>query len=73
MVNEVATPLETPPDAGRESVFSSLRQVDQPPLATGFALHCRFGTEGLSFLRFVALWLGSWYVPQMLRQCGMEI
>ena len=33
MVNEIATPLETPPDAGRDSVFSSLRQVDQPPLA----------------------------------------
>ncbi len=52
MVNEVATPLEAPPDAGRESVFSSLRQVDQPPLALPpeLAFDNRLRMEGLQFL-----------------------
>ena len=52
MVNEIATPLETPPDAGRESVLSSLRRVDQPPLALPpeLAFDSRLRMEGLRFL-----------------------
>ena len=52
MVNEAATPLETPPSAGRVSVFSSARHVDQPSLALppGLAFDTRLRMEGQHFL-----------------------
>ena len=52
MVEEVATPLDEPPSTERVSVFSSVRQVDQPPLALppGLAFDCRLEMEGLRFL-----------------------
>ena len=52
MVNDVATPLEAPPGTGRDSVFSSVRQVDQPPLtlSPGLTFDCRLRMEGLQFL-----------------------
>ena len=52
MVNEATTTLETPPGAGRVSVFSSARHVDQPPLALppGLAFDTRLRMEGQHFL-----------------------
>ena len=52
MVNDVSTPLEEPPSTESVSVFSSVRQVDQPPLALppGLAFNCRLEMEGLRFL-----------------------
>ena len=56
MVEEVATPLHEPPSTGSVSVFSSVRQVDQPPLALppGLAFDCRLEMEGRSFLGLLA-------------------
>ena len=52
MVNEAGTALKTPPDAGRDSVFSSERQVAQPPLplAPELAFDRRLRMEGMRFL-----------------------
>ena len=52
MENEAATPSEEPPGAGTVSVFSSVRQLDQPPLTlpTGLAFNRRLRMEGLEFL-----------------------
>lgn len=51
MVNDVSTPLEEPPSTESVSVFSSVRQVDQPPLALppGLAFDRRLEMEGLRF------------------------
>ena len=52
MVSQSATALEAPPGAGRDSVFSSVRQLDQPPLIlpVGLAFDRRLKMEGLRFL-----------------------
>lgn len=52
MVEQAATALEAPPDTGRVSVFSSVRQMDQPPLVLppGLAFDSRLRMEGLHFL-----------------------
>ena len=52
MVSEAATAQEAPPGAGRVSVFSSVRQLDQPPLVlpVGLAFDSRLKMEGLRFL-----------------------
>ena len=47
MVNEAATALETPPDAGRDSVFSSVRQVAQPPLALRNGGHIKHSSRSV--------------------------
>lgn len=50
MVEQAATPLKAPPDAGRVSVFSSVRQMDQLPLPPGLAFDTRLCMEGTHFL-----------------------
>ena len=52
MVSQANTALEAPPGAGRDSVFSSVRQLDQPPLIlpVGLAFDSRLKMEGLRFL-----------------------
>ena len=52
MVEQAATLLDAPPEAGRVSVFSSVRQVDQPPLTlpVELAFDRRLKMEGLTFL-----------------------
>ncbi len=52
MVIEAVTSQEAPPGAGRDSVFSSVRQLDQPPLIlpVGLAFDSRLKMEGLRFL-----------------------
>ena len=52
MVEQATTAQEAPPDTGRVSVFSSVRQMDQPPLARppGLAFDSRLRMEGLHFL-----------------------
>ena len=52
MVEQAATPLKVPPEAGRVSVFSSVRQMAQPPLTlpVGLAYDQRLQMEGLRFL-----------------------
>ena len=69
MVNEIATPLGEPPSTESVSVFSSVRQVDQPPLALppGLTFDCRLQMEGLGFLGLLPsnhvldMFLGSQY------------
>ena len=55
MVTQTAAQPDTSPDTGKSSVFSSVRQVAQPPLALppGLAFDCRLRMEGLSFLRLL--------------------
>ena len=52
MVDQAATPQDAPPDTGRVSVFSSVRQMEQPPLTlpVGLAFDQRLKMEGLHFL-----------------------
>ena len=52
MVDEIATALDEPPSTESVSVFSSVRQVDQPPLTLppDLTFDCRLQMEGLRFL-----------------------
>ncbi len=73
MVEEVATPLDEPPSTESVSVFSSVRQVDQPPLAlpAGLAFDCRLEMEGLCFLGLLRSGAVLVVFPSMHRYCSM--